>query len=186
MAIVGNLEGALRLCGETSIHAHPAIFTQRFARHNGKEINVSHPFSRRELEAFGAKFSLSRQPINITDAVITSGEFPMLTSFEEKDKDLLARKNGIFIQDPLDDDLSLIIKNDKGLIVIWGCAHRGVITTIKQARTITSQNNIFAVIGGCHLFRASNKQIETTSSVISAMDSVKLVISHCTGFKAVA
>jgi 7,8-dihydropterin-6-yl-methyl-4-(beta-D-ribofuranosyl)aminobenzene 5'-phosphate synthase len=182
----GGLTDVLKLCGETDIYAHPAIFTKRFARHNGKEINVSLPFSRRELEALGAKFTLSHQPINITDAVITSGEIPMLTSFEQLDKDLFIRKNGVFMQDPLDDDLSLIIKSDKGLIVILGGAHRGVINIIKQARIITSQNNTLAVIGGCHLFRTSNKQIEATSSAISEMDIVKLGVSHCTGFKAAA
>ena len=65
--------------------------------------------------------------------------------------------------------------------MLLGCAHRGVINTLNQARQMTRVDKIYAVIGGTHLASASQKQIDATIAALKKMEIEKLGASHCTG-----
>ena len=67
-----------------------------------------------------------------------------------------------------------------------GCAHRGVINTLKRARDLTGNETVYAVIGGTHLFLASDEQIDKTIVDLKRLGVQRLLVSHCTGFKASA
>ena len=110
----------------------------------------------------------------------------MSTSYEEIDPDIFVKREGSLYPDPLADDLSLVIDTEQGLIVILGCAHRGVINTLHHAQKLTGQKLIHTVIGGVHLFRASEKQLELTVRALKEMEIKKLGVSHCAGFYASA
>jgi 7,8-dihydropterin-6-yl-methyl-4-(beta-D-ribofuranosyl)aminobenzene 5'-phosphate synthase len=94
----------------------------------------------------------------------------------------LVKEGKKLIPDPLADDLALIIQTDRGLAVILGCAHRGMINTLRQAQKITGEEKIFAVIGGTHLFPASPERVEQTITDLKKMKIAKIGVSHCTGF----
>ena len=87
-------------------------------------------------------------------------------------------------QDEVNDDLSLFIDTDKGLIVILGCAHRGVINILRHAKKLAGEKDIYAVIGGAHLFRASDNHVSMVIESLREMGIKKLGMSHCTGFRA--
>ncbi len=73
-----------------------------------------------------------------------------------------------------------------GLVVILGCAHRGIVNTLRHAQKLTGKKSVYAVIGGTHLFRASEERIEQTADDLKKMGVQRLGVSHCTGFRASA
>ncbi len=180
---IGGLRDVLkRKMGQVPVIAHPDIWTSKYTHFkSGNEFSGT-PFSREFLEGSGACFNLSKEPVRITENVMTSGEIPMLTGYEMIENDLLVKQGTIFQPDPLADDLSLIIQTAYGLVVILGCAHHGIVNTLRHAQKLTGQEMVYAVIGGTHLFRASPERIAQTISDLSEMGIQKLGVSHCTGF----
>jgi 7,8-dihydropterin-6-yl-methyl-4-(beta-D-ribofuranosyl)aminobenzene 5'-phosphate synthase len=183
----GGLKNMLANTGPTEIIAHPDIWKQRYSIRSGAQIkrNISLPYTREQLEQSGANFTLSREPAYITENILTTGEVPLITNFETIDETLYVKEKEKYILDTIPDDLSLIINTRKGLILILGCGHRGVINIIRHAQKITGKENIYAVIGGIHLFRASAERIEKTVKELKNIGIVKLLgVCHCTGFAA--
>ena len=183
----GGLRDVLKLKGGVEVVAHPDIWDSKYAQRGQDSFQyIGIPFTREELESRGARFNLTREPVRVTEHIMTSGEIPMASGYEDIDNFLFVKKDGAFRPDPLADDLALIIDTDFGLIVILGCGHRGIVNTLRHARKLTGKEMIYAVIGGIHLFRASDEQIEMTIAELQGMGIQKLGVSHCTGFKASA
>jgi len=179
----GGLRNVLTLKGEVEIIAHPDIWTAKYAqRANRPARYCGIPFSSEELESLGARFRFAREPVHITEQIMTTGEIPMNSSYEEIENDLLAKEAGVLYPDPMADDLALIIDTDFGLAVILGCAHRGIINTLCHARNLTGKELVHTVIGGTHLFRASEERLEKTIADLKKIGVQRLGISHCTGF----
>jgi 7,8-dihydropterin-6-yl-methyl-4-(beta-D-ribofuranosyl)aminobenzene 5'-phosphate synthase len=181
----GGLRDVLKVKGSVEIVAHPDVWDSKYAQ-RGPDLYqyIGVPFAREELESRGARFNLSKEPVRISEHIMTSGEIPMASGYEEIDKNLFVKKDGVLQPDPLADDLALVIDTDFGLVVILGCGHRGVVNTLRHAQKLTGKEMIYAVIGGIHLFRASDEQIEMTIAELQGMGIQKLGVSHCTGFKA--
>ena len=73
----------------------------------------------------------------------------------------------------------------KGLVVLSGCAHAGIINTVRRAREMTGVDRIYAIIGGFHLVNAAPEVIDATVVDIKAMAPEYVVPTHCTGFEAI-
>ena len=183
----GGLGDVLRLTGAVEIIAHPDIWVDKFTRRGeGSERKISVPFSQKELEDLGARLNLVREPVHITTNIMTTGEIPMITGYEEIDSHLFIKEGGEFKPDPLADDLALVIDTEFGLVVILGCAHRGMVNTLRHAQALTGKEQVYAVIGGTHLIGASEERLERTIADLSEMGIQRLGVSHCTGFPASA
>jgi len=74
---------------------------------------------------------------------------------------------------------------DKGLVIITGCAHAGIINTIKHAQKIMNEKRIYAVLGGFHLVNASKHRLEMTIEKFRSMRPSYVGLCHCTGTEAV-
>ena len=183
----GGLREVLRRTGEIVVIAHPDMWAFKYARRDQEEEQyVGIRFCREEMESLGARFDLGRQPVHITDRVMTTGEIPMTSGYEEIDKNLFIKEGGMLQPDKLDDDLALVIDTDFGLVVVLGCAHRGIVNTLRHAQNLTGQELVYAAIGGTHLFRASDERVEQTIADLREMGIQRLGVSHCTGFRASA
>lgn len=182
----GGLREVLGIRGEVEVIAHPDIWASKYTRRAGQkeEQFIGIPFSREELESRGARFNLTREPIRISENVMTTGEIPMVTGYEEVENNLFIKEGGALYQDQLADDLALLIDTDFGLVVILGCAHRGIVNTLRRAQSLTGKELVYAAIGGTHLFRASEERIGQTIADLKQMGIQKLGVSHCTGFRA--
>ena len=181
----GGLKEILQRSGSVEIIGHPDIWDAKYrCLPEQKKHYIGIPFLQTDLESIGASFLLSRTPVHITDDIMTTGEIPMINNFEKHDRMLCVEKNGTLYPDEIMDDLSLIIRTDYGLVVILGCAHRGVINILKHARKITGVDEINAVVGGLHLFRSSEEEVDQTISALSEFNIKLLGASHCTGFAA--
>jgi len=179
----GGLLAVLQATGPATIVAHPGVLEAKYALQPGEEKvrSIGLPFTRSSLEKEGATFHLSQEPLAISPCIMTSGEIPLASSFEKVDESLMVGQEGILNKDAMEDDQALIINTRSGLVVILGCAHRGVINTLLHARRLTGISKILAVIGGMHLFKAPEEQVDATLAALKSMKVERLVASHCTG-----
>ena len=156
---------------EIEVIAHPEVWSSKY-RYNANEGSYSYigiPFQREDLESLGASFVLTLDSVWLSENVVTSGEVPMVTDYEKIDPNLYIKEGGEFHPDPLRDDQALFIKTEQGLVVLLGCAHRGIINTLRHAQKLTGMETIHTVVGGTHLIRASEMQLEITIAELSTI-----------------
>jgi 7,8-dihydropterin-6-yl-methyl-4-(beta-D-ribofuranosyl)aminobenzene 5'-phosphate synthase len=170
---------------QVEIVAHPDIWAAKYAKRAGeKETYIGVPFPRDAAETLGATFNLTREPVWLAPNIVTSGEIAMITEYEEIDPELYVKEKGTLRPDPLWDDQAIFIKSQKGLVIILGCAHRGIINTIRHAQKITGTESVYAIIGGTHLISASPRRLKLTIAELTSLGIHKLGVSHCTGLAA--
>jgi 7,8-dihydropterin-6-yl-methyl-4-(beta-D-ribofuranosyl)aminobenzene 5'-phosphate synthase len=184
----GGLRHVLRRIGKKiEIIAHPDIWQVKYSRREGKEDRyIGIPFHRQTLESLGARFNLTTEPVRITDNIMTTGEIPMVTDYEEIEPSLVVKEGNRFKPDKLRDDQALIVNTEAGLVVILGCAHRGIINTLYHAQQIMGVKAIYAVLGGCHLLNATEERIWLTIAALKELGVQRLGVCHCTGLPASA
>jgi 7,8-dihydropterin-6-yl-methyl-4-(beta-D-ribofuranosyl)aminobenzene 5'-phosphate synthase len=182
----GGLPHLLRkMRKEIEIIAHPDIWADKYSSRQGEQRRyIGIPYQRHELENLGANFKLSVEPMEISTSITTTGEIPMVTEFESVEPYLLVKGDKGFQPDELLDDQALIITTVAGLVVILGCAHRGIINTLYHAQRLTGVKKVHTVLGGCHLVDASSERIQLTIAALKDMRVEKLGVSHCTGLPA--
>lgn len=175
---------------EIEIIAHPDVWGKKYTRRNkdqkDKYSYIGIPFCSEELTGLGVEFKYTREPLWLNDFIVVTGEIPMVTPFESIDENLFLRDESGFVADPLKDDQALIIKSNSGLVIVSGCAHRGIINIILHARKITGVEKVYAVVGGTHLFRASQERVAKTITALRDFGVEKLGVSHCTGLPVAA
>jgi len=173
--------------GEVEVIAHPNIWALKYAKRPERAVEyIGVPFPKEAAETLGASFNLTREPVWISENIVTSGEIPMITEYEKIDPILYVKEKGELKPDPLWDDQALFLKSEKGLIIILGCAHRGIINTIRHAQKLTGVESIYAVIGGTHLVTASPQRMDLTIAELLSFGIQRLGVSHCTGLPASA
>ncbi len=189
----GGLRPLLRRLGkQVEVYGHPAMWDKKYAYvkppagGTGRYRYIGVPYCREELEGLGASFVLHREPVWLNENMVVTGEVPMTTSFEQVDDNMFVNKDGDFVPDELPDDRALVVKTAKGLVVVLGCAHRGMVNTLLHAREITGVQEIYAVVGGTHLIRAKEDQLRETVEALRRLGVARIGVSHCTGLAAAA
>lgn len=151
----GGLPEVLKLKGNVNVHAHPHLFLDRIAvlKENGKETKrfVGIPYKKGYLESLGANFVLNTDFREVERDIFLTGEVPRKTPFEKPDLRLFAEVDGKTTQDIFLDDQSLILDTGKGLVLILGCAHSGMINIINHVVDKTGKEKFYAILGGTHL-----------------------------------
>jgi len=184
----GGLPEVLKLKGEVDVHAHPHVFLDRIAvlKENGKESRrfVGIPFKKGYLESLGANFILNTDFREVERGIFLTGEVLRKTPFEKPDPRLFAELDGKTTQDIFLDDQSLILDTDKGLILILGCAHSGMINIINHIVDKTGKGKFYAILGGTHLDFLTPEQLEESIKSLKKMKIEKIGVSHCTGMRA--
>jgi 7,8-dihydropterin-6-yl-methyl-4-(beta-D-ribofuranosyl)aminobenzene 5'-phosphate synthase len=168
------------------IIAHPDIWAAKYGKRPEQKEGVycGIPFQRLEIEKSRARFIATREPMRLSENIMTTGEIPMITDFEPVNQTLCIIQNGKYVPDPLLDDQAIIITTGEGLVIVLGCAHRGMINTIYHARNLTGIEKVAMVIGGCHLHDASEERIWQTIGTLKELGVGKIGVSHCTGMRA--
>ena len=184
----GGLKQVLRRVRKgIEIIAHPDIWAVKYSHREGEEDKyVGIPFHRQTLESLGARLNLTTEPVRISDNIMTTGEIPMATDYEEIEPHLVVKEGDDFKPDKLLDDQALIINTEPGLVVILGCAHRGIINTLYHAQQLTGVKTIHTMLGGCHLMDASEERVWLTIAALKELGVQMLGVCHCTGLPASA
>ncbi|MBW2591424.1 MAG: MBL fold metallo-hydrolase [Deltaproteobacteria bacterium] len=150
-------------------------------------------FTREKAEAAGVHLVETEKPYPMMEGTILFlGGIPRRTAFEKGAPNLCYEEDGVEKQDPIDDDSALVfnVKN-KGLVILSGCAHAGIVNTVEYAREVTGVHEICAVMGGFHLTGADmDAVIAPTTQALKALDPVYIIPTHfipthCTGRAAV-
>jgi 7,8-dihydropterin-6-yl-methyl-4-(beta-D-ribofuranosyl)aminobenzene 5'-phosphate synthase len=174
---------------DIEVLAHPDVVDAKYSgKQPNKRKNIALPYQLQELEQLGAKFKFSRKPVKLTPDIMTTGEVPMITDFEqiESERFFVKEDSRRWHPDELKDDLALIINTKPGLIIVLGCGHRGMINTLYHVQKLTGRKEIRMVIGGCHLINSPVERVYRTIATLKELDVQKIGVSHCTGLEASA
>lgn len=178
-------EVARRVGKSLPVYVHPAAFRERW--HIPPDGPRRGPWRLKceEWESAGGQIVATEEPHQVSPGCIATGGVPRTSDFEHPPKHLYYRENDSFHPDTLSDDQSVVIVvRDKGLVIVSGCAHAGIVNTVRYAQQITGEERVWAVIGGFHLGRASHECIEATIAGLKAVKPAIVAPGHCTGFEA--
>ncbi|MGB9619513.1 MAG: MBL fold metallo-hydrolase [Armatimonadota bacterium] len=183
----GGLLGILKHIGrKVPVIAHPGALEPKFVMKKKRLKKAGIPFQASELKKSGGILILKRGQTSIMPGVLVSGEIKR-TSQLERVKGFKTTKGGKLVDDHMIDDQALFVTvRSKGSVIITGCAHAGLINTIKQAQKATGSKRVHAVIGGFHLANASAKRIGATVGELQRAGVKAIMPCHCTGEKAIA
>jgi 7,8-dihydropterin-6-yl-methyl-4-(beta-D-ribofuranosyl)aminobenzene 5'-phosphate synthase len=182
---VGGLWPLLQNCGAKRVLAHPGVFAQRYSVREGVRRSIGMPYSEEFLTGMGASFSFSDAFREVAPGIFLTGEVPRRQPLEAGDAGLFCDLSGCQ-PDLVPDDQSLVIVTDKGLLLLLGCCHAGVVNTVEHARQKTGVSELFGVIGGCHLAYSGQAQVAATVKALRRYGVKKICPGHCTGFEAAA
>jgi len=182
----GGLLGILKHIGrKVLVMAHPGALEPKFVARKKRFKKAGIPFQVSELGKSNSILTLKRGPASIAPGVWVSGEIERVSPLEEV-KGFKTMRRGKLVDDYMPDDQALFVKvKGKGLVVVTGCAHAGLINTIKQAQKVTGSSGVYAVVGGFHLAGASAGRISATIEDLQKAGVKVVMPCHCTGKKAI-
>ncbi len=171
---------------ELPIVAHPTIFRQNYVlKPYLHHIGITQENSEERIRENGGRLVLVKEPFELLPGVISTGEVERTTDFEVSTVGAYNLEGAKLVKDQMLDDMSLTVNvRGKGLVIVTGCAHAGIINIIRHSMRITRVDGIEGVIGGFHLINASEESIEKTVRALAKIDPGWVLAGHCTGFAA--
>jgi 7,8-dihydropterin-6-yl-methyl-4-(beta-D-ribofuranosyl)aminobenzene 5'-phosphate synthase len=169
---------------------HPDAFLPRRFNLPALKIEVSMPPPPDEnmLKEAGMEVRKIREDSTLASGrLLVLGEIDRITEFEKGMPGMEAEIKGQWVKDPFQDDrgVALIVKN-KGLVIIGGCSHAGIINTVKHAQKVTGVSKVHAVLGGFHLTGPMMEPIiAPTIGQMKIFGPDYIVPTHCTGWRAI-
>jgi 7,8-dihydropterin-6-yl-methyl-4-(beta-D-ribofuranosyl)aminobenzene 5'-phosphate synthase len=167
---------------------HPAAYTQRRSAPPGAEPRPLPPPSRSALEGAGFELVESNDPsVLFQDLLLVTGEVARSTTFEQGFPFFERQVDGRWEQElHLFDDQALVANvRGKGLVVLSGCGHSGIVNTVAHAKAVTGVGRVHAVLGGFHLSgRFFDPLIGPTVEALRSFSPAVIVPAHCTGYRA--
>jgi 7,8-dihydropterin-6-yl-methyl-4-(beta-D-ribofuranosyl)aminobenzene 5'-phosphate synthase len=186
-----HTQGAANMLRETgksdiSVIAHPDIFRLNFVTEPCfRHVGIMPGDSKEDIERAGGRLFLTRDSHMITPGIMTTGEIKRQTDFEEVGIGLKTIEDGMVKDDPMLDDISVVANvKGKGLVIVTGCSHAGIVNIVKHAIELTGCEKIEGIIGGLHLIEAPDARIKRTVEELYKLNPKWISAGHCTGFKA--
>lgn len=180
----GGLAAALQLSGGAEVVCAPACFTPKFIRRDffGKviEVPIGMPSARAEYEGRGARFEEAGDLREVLPGVFFFTGIPMRTEFESIEPGFFIPAQAGLQADPFADDAALAVKTGRGVSVILGCAHRGMINTLRHIQSRLDAP-LYSVWGGTHLLERGPEQVQATVAALLELDVKMVGAAHCTG-----
>jgi 7,8-dihydropterin-6-yl-methyl-4-(beta-D-ribofuranosyl)aminobenzene 5'-phosphate synthase len=188
---VGGMEGLVRELGtaELPVFLHPEAWNRRRIALPGRDpVRIAAP-SRAALEGAGFEIVERREPSFLLDgALLVTGEVDRTTSFEQGlAPSHQAYREGEWRPDQLVLDDQALVANlrGRGLVVLTGCGHAGIVNTLRYVTKLTACDRLHAVLGGFHLGGSRFEPlIGPTCDALAELAPDFLVPAHCTGWKA--
>jgi 7,8-dihydropterin-6-yl-methyl-4-(beta-D-ribofuranosyl)aminobenzene 5'-phosphate synthase len=188
---VTGMNGLVGQLGSASMPVliHPEFWARRRVAFPGRDPVELPTTSRPALEGAGFDIVEDRHPSFLLDgSLLVTGEVDRTTDFERGFPGHEAHRHGGWEPDPLilDDQALVVNLRDRGLVVLSGCGHAGIVNTVRYVRTLTGVDAVAAVIGGFHLSGPMFEPIiDPTVDALADLSPALLVPAHCTGWRAV-
>ena len=183
-----GLKGLLKAtgCERKPLVLHPDAF--RYFRYtvSNKLIYRMPQLTRHHLVNAGFDLRETRKPDFLLEgSVLFLGEVLRQNDDEKNESHSYYREKGVTRRDDFADDsgIAMLLK-DKGLVIVTGCAHAGIINIIRQAQKLTGESRVFAVMGGFHLTGKTKEQLMPLLEALRRCNPRYIVPCHCTGRKA--
>jgi 7,8-dihydropterin-6-yl-methyl-4-(beta-D-ribofuranosyl)aminobenzene 5'-phosphate synthase len=184
---IGGLNEVLKICksGKVTVYGHKDIFANRVKIYPWGEGPTGPPNTQEEYEDAGAKFVFNDAPLELAKGVSLTG--PIERTFAETNTTAHFQViDGKKVPDPFHDDQALIVETGKGLVIVFGCAHAGVINTMNHVERLTGDKTFYGLFGGTHLLEANDDVLKTTLKEIERREVKLLGFNHCTGLSSLA
>jgi len=183
----GGLETVLRRAPQAAVCLHPDALKRHYSGLPGGGARpVDEPFLHAGgLERHAGPILHTSGPTEVADGLWVTGEVPRETAYEDTGGDFRLDPEGR-VPDPILDDQSLYFNCREGPVLILGCAHAGVVNTMRHVARLTGADRLHAVIGGMHLLHATPERLGQTLAVFRELDVRLIAPCHCTGIRAVA
>ena len=142
--------------------------------------------ARAEIEAMGlVKIVQIKEPTEVIPGAYFTGNIERVTSYEKVPPVLLVQRGDAVVVDSFPGEQAMVFNvKGKGLVVLSGCAHAGIINTVQHVRKMTAQDKVHAVVGGFHLVNAKPEIIKATVDDMKTINPDYIIPAHCTGFEA--
>jgi 7,8-dihydropterin-6-yl-methyl-4-(beta-D-ribofuranosyl)aminobenzene 5'-phosphate synthase len=177
----GGLSDVLEIAAKAKIYLHPGATEPKFSKNVSGAKSIGMPDSAKEAIQ-GQHMIWTATPATIFPGISVTGQVPRMNDYEDVGGAFFVDEN-CQKPDVLLDDQTLFVESTKGLVVVLGCAHSGVVNTLDYISKLTGYNKIYVVIGGMHLLNASQIRIANTIEAFKKYDIQKVVPLHCTGRK---
>ena len=187
----GGFEKLVKMIGRDGVELvlHPAAFKQqRYLKFAGNFKARFPEVTRKKIEKKGVRLRETKEPLPLLDGdVLYLGEICRQTEFEKGMPHAFFMDKGVETWDPIEEDTGIAINiKGRGLVVLTGCAHSGIVNTVNYARTVTGVNPVHVIIGGFHLAGPAFEPIvEKTIEELKKINPAYIVPTHCTGRKSV-
>lgn len=179
----GGLEAVFGFVAKPSVFANPDVFHERFFLRDNKYEKIGFKHKKETYENL-ARLELNENPAEIFPNLWTSGVITLRDEPEGGDAHYI-KKGDAFIRDPFKDDMSLVLKSKKGLVIICGCCHAGLLNTIAQVEKCFFEK-IHAIIGGTHLMTADEVVLKHVIRTLKLKyQTLKMYLNHCSGSNAI-
>jgi len=187
----GGFEKLVKMIGRDGVELvlHPAAFKQqRYLKFAGNFKARFPEVTRKKIEKKGVRLRETTEPLPLLDGdVLYLGEICRQTEFEKGMPHAFFMDKGIETWDPIEEDTGIAINlKGRGLVVLTGCAHSGIVNTVNYARAVTGVNPVHVIMGGFHLGGPAFEPIvEKTIEELKKINPAYIVPTHCTGRKSV-
>jgi 7,8-dihydropterin-6-yl-methyl-4-(beta-D-ribofuranosyl)aminobenzene 5'-phosphate synthase len=173
-----DVKGLPFYCGE-------GAFTRRFSKRPGKEELIDLGEAKKEDISLVADLREIKGLKEFLPGCYAQGPIEMESEYEEIPDNLFVQRGKEKVRDDFKEEIAIffVIKG-KGLVILSGCAHRGIVNTVRHIVKITGIQKVHAILGGFHLIHADEKRIITTIADLEAYSLDYVVPCHCTGFSA--
>ena len=181
----GGLAQAAMEAGRAAVCLHATALEPKYARRpDGSAKSIGMPDSCRQvIDQKGRKVVWAERPLAVLPGLHVTGPIPRVTDFEDIGGEFFLDP-ACARRDPLIDDQAVYFDTPEGVVVLLGCAHSGVVNTLRYVRQLTGNRPIYAVIGGMHLLSANETRMAATIDALRQLDVRKIGLAHCTGFAA--
>jgi 7,8-dihydropterin-6-yl-methyl-4-(beta-D-ribofuranosyl)aminobenzene 5'-phosphate synthase len=164
------------------VYVGPGIFWSRPSK-NGEENSMIGV--RSAYEATGGKFIEVTGWKEVSPGAWLTG--PVTRKYPEKNWSDLGKvmTPAGLAEDTIPEDLSLVLNTTRGLVVVTGCGHAGIVNILSQTTDKFANQRVFGVVGGIHLYRQTDAQLDWTSDKLKSFGVENVLGAHCTGIEAV-
>lgn len=182
----GGLSYALDQAPNAGLFLHPSAIQSRFACRAGGAREIGIPGHAREaVNRCQSRAIWTAQPTEVAPGIRVTGPIPRRTGFEDTGGPFFLDAKGA-VPDPIVDDQAMWIEATDGVVVVLGCAHAGIVNTLRYIRDLSPKRSIHTVLGGTHLAAANEMRMDNTVEALREFGVQRILPVHCTGFAAAA
>lgn len=181
----GGLVYLMKSSRHPKLYLHPEALLDRYSRRRkaGFTSVGMTSLARRTVHLRNKDVVWTEKPVEVVVGIHVTGAVPRRSRFEDTGGAFFLDMAG-FQRDQLTDDQALYMETPRGLVVVLGCAHAGVVNTLDYVCRLTGSDSICAVLGGMHLVNASDYRLTATVAALERFHVQVIAPSHCTGRKA--